>query len=135
MNRLPYKNIFKNNIYEKLHRRACDQRVSNSYCHVTIKYWTLIGLFPIILSYDSPSSTWLPIEGLISDSCQEQSSKNSKKIIWRVSKLKILKTRKMSVIVCHGVKTDFCHCWLQFNNISEQELIVKTIRKQVWNIM
>ena len=37
----------------------------------------------------------------------------------------------MSVIVCHGVKTDFLHCWLQFNNISEQELIVKTIRKQV----
>ena len=37
----------------------------------------------------------------------------------------------MSVIVCHEVKNDFFHCWLQFNKISEQELIVKTIRKQV----
>ena len=132
MNRLPYDNIFKNNIYEKLRTRTCGQHVPS---HVTFKYWTLIGLFPIILKHDWSVSTWLPIKDLISEPCQRQSFKNTKKVAERFQSKILNKKSKMSVIVCHGVKTDFVHCWLQSNSIAEQELIVKTIRNQVRNMI
>ena len=60
---------------KKLRTRACGQRVPS---HVTFKYWTMIGLFPIILKHDWSVSTWLPIKDLISEPCQGQSFKNSK---------------------------------------------------------
>ena len=46
-------------------------------------------------------------------------------------KFKNLKRDQMSVIVCHGIRTDFLHCWLQFHEILETDLIIKIIRKQV----
>ena len=49
-----------------------------------------------------------------------------------IFKLNFEKELKMSVIILNGVRTDFLHCWLQFNGLLETDLITKVIRKQVF---